>query len=383
MAEHLPKRRLRVAHIITDLDVGGAERMLVRIVGALRDGMDQCVVSLCPLGPIAAELTRLGIPVESLGLRRGRVRVGAVGQAAATLRRFRPDVLQSWLYHADLMATLVWPLVGRPALAWNLRCADMDLGQYSRMTRWVRAGLARLSSVPAVVVSNSESSRRVHQAYGYHPRRWEVIGNGFDTEHYRPRAKARESLHARLVVPLSTSLVGMIARADPAKDHNTLLDAARVVCAQSAEVRFLLVGTGVPTLAEAVRARHLQDRVILEDARDDIAELTAGLDLCVLSSAFGESFPNVLGEAMACGVPCVSTDVGDVHALLDGVGVVVPRRDPAALADAVLRALDWGEAERAERATKARSRIVTRYSLPAIADRYRALYREIADGCVD
>jgi len=381
MADMDEGRRCRIAHVITDLDIGGAERMLVRLAGELSGSASQLVVSLCAPGAFAVDLGRLAIPMVSLGLPRGRMHPRAVTRAVGTLRRFRPDILQSWMYHADLLATLVWPLVGRPPLAWNLRCADMELEHYARTTRWVRSVLARLSGVPAVVVCNSEASRRAHEVYGYRPRRWQVIGNGYDTARFRPRASAREDLRARLGMTPASRLVGMIARVDPAKDHDTLLDAVRQVCNRHPDVTFLLVGSDVPSLANAVRVRGLHTRVILEDARDDIAELTAGLDLCVLSSAFGESFPNFIGEAMACGVPCVCTDVGDVRELLAEVGLVVPRRDPTVLAEALCEALAWTPAERARRGAAARARIERRYALPVIAARYRALYAGLSARC--
>lgn len=357
--------------------------MLVRLAGELSPAAKQLVVCLCHPGVLAAELARYAIPVVSLGLLRGRVHPRALVRAIGLLRRFRPDILQSWMYHADLLATLVWPLVGRPPLAWNLRCADMELEHYSHATRWVRATLARLSPLPAVIVCNSVASRRAHEEYGYQPRRWAVIGNGFDTVRYRPRADAGSLLRARLGLDQNVRLVGMVARVDPAKDHATLLDAARQLCEQHTDVMFLLVGSAVPSLAGAVEARGLHSRVILEDAREDIAELTAGLELCVLSSAFGESFPNVIGEAMACGVPCVCTDVGDVRELLAGSGLVVPRRDPARLAAAMSEALGWSAEEYLRRGRVARALIERHYSIHTIGAAYEKIYSEVLTACAD
>lgn len=373
--------RCRVAHVITDLDIGGAERMLVKLLEAVHPAIDNLVVTLCEPGPLAAEIERLGIPVVSLGLARGEVRLAALLRAVRTLRGFRPHVLQSWMYHADLLATLVFVMSGRPALAWNLRCADMELERYSPITRCVRGVLARLSRVPRVVVCNSRASRDAHAAYGYRPRRWELIPNGFDTAVFRPSPTAARRLREEFGLEAANRVVGMVARRDPAKDHETLLAAAARVCGVHPEVRFLLVGSGVPALAPRVQALGLAGRVLLEEARSDVAGLTAGLDLCVLSSAFGESFPNALGEAMACGVPCVSTDVGDVADLLADCGLVVPRRDPAALAGALCEALAWSPAERERRARRGRERIERDYALDTIAARYRTLFEALRPAC--
>jgi len=309
------------------------------------------------------------------------VRLAALLRAVRTLRGFRPHVLQSWMYHADLLATLVFVMSGRPALAWNLRCADMELERYSPITRCVRGVLARLSRVPRVVVCNSRASRDAHAAYGYRPRRWELIPNGFDTAVFRPSPTAARRLREEFGLEAANRVVGMVARRDPAKDHETLLAAAARVCGVHPEVRFLLVGSGVPALAPRMQALGLAGRVLLEEARSDVAGLTAGLDLCVLSSAFGESFPNALGEAMACGVPCVSTDVGDVADLLADCGLVVPRRDPAALAGALCEALAWSPAERERRARRGRERIERDYALDTIAARYRTLFEALRPAC--
>lgn len=372
----------RVAHIITDLDLGGAERMLVKLLGAAAGRQEHMVLCLSGRGELTAEIERLGIAVVSLGMTRGRPRVGAVLDGMRAVRAFHPTVLQSWMYHADLYATVLWPLVRSPALAWNLRCADMELDGYPPLTRRIRALLARLSRLPAVVVCNSAASQSAHTGYGYRPRRWAVIGNGFDTELFRPLPAAQGRLRAHLGLGPESKLVGMVARVDLAKDYATLLAAAAIVAAARDDVFFVLVGSGVPGLAPAVAAQGLTHRVRLEDARADVAELMAGLDLCVLSSAFGESFPNVLGEAMACGIPCVSTAVGDAEALLAGSGLVVPRRDPRSLAAALIEALSWPAAEYTRRSAVARARIARDYALPAIARRYAALYQELSDRCV-
>lgn len=368
--------KLRVAHLITDLDVGGAERMLVGLVTALAPAVDQTVVCMSGRGPLVAELTAAGVRVVMLDLRRGRASVAGVVGAWRALRRFRPQVLQTWLYHADLLGTVLAPFCGAPALCWNIRTADMDLAHYNPLTRYVRGALARLSGRPAAAVVNSEAGLAAHRALGYVPRAWHVIPNGFDTRRFRPDAEARRALRARLGLAPSMRLIGMIARLDPAKDHTTLLDAlARL---DRDDVHCLLIGAGVPRLAAAVAARGLAGRVHLDDVHPDIASVYPGLDLVVLSSAFGEAFPNVVGEAMACAVPCVVTDVGDARAIVDASGIVVPRRDPVALALALAEALAWPDAERTRRGELARKRIADCYAMDAVAARYESLYRELA-----
>ena len=169
------------------MDRGGAETALCRLLGGLvREGFDCRVASLIPAGPVAGEIRDLGVPVEELGMRRGKPSLAAVTGLAAMLRVFRPHVLQTWLYHADLLGLVAARLARVPAVAWNLRCALMELEHYSRVTTITRKACAALSRRPAAVVANSHAAVEYHKSLGYRPRRWEVIPNGFDLDAFRP-----------------------------------------------------------------------------------------------------------------------------------------------------------------------------------------------------
>ena len=171
--------------------------------------------------------------------------------------------------------------------------------------------------------------------------------------------------------------MALVARVDPMKDHATFLNAAQQVANARQNVNFLLVGKDTQTLAPAVAAKGLTDRVCVLGYRSDIECLLPGVDVLCLSSAFGEGFSNVLGEAMACGIPCVSTDVGDARSIVADTGLIVPVRDPAALAHAIIDLIDRGPAAREQLGRAARARIETEYSLPRIVDRYTAVYSDL------
>jgi glycosyltransferase involved in cell wall biosynthesis len=288
-----------------------------------------------------------------------------------------PTIVQSWLYHADLLSTLAVKFSGSPILLWNVRCSDMDLKRYSLLSRWVRWVLARWSAAPAAVIVNSEAGKQQHERLGYRPRRWDVIPNGFDTERFRPDTSIRLPLRQEWKVPPDAVVVALVARVDPMKDHATFLNAAQEVSNARQNVYFLLVGKDTQTLAPAVAAKGLTDRVRVLGYRSAIECLLPGVDVLCLSSAFGEGFPNVLGEAMACGTPCVSTDVGDARSIVADTGLIVPVRDPASLAHAIIDLIDRGPAARATLGRAARERIGTEYSLPRIVDRYTALYSDL------
>ncbi|HKT17937.1 MAG TPA: glycosyltransferase [Stellaceae bacterium] len=359
---------MKVLHLITDLNRGGAETMLARI--AQRLDLPSLVVSLMNEGVFGSELRAHGVPVVALGLKRGQISPAAIFRLRRIIRREQPQILQSWLYHADLLALLASASLPDLRLVWNLRCSDMDLAQYRLGTRIIRWILARTSTIPAAIVVNSEAGQRFHAAVGYRSKRWVLIPNGFDTDEFRPNREARNLIRRLIGASEEQLVVGMVARVDPMKDYPTFIAAAERVAAARPNTKFLVVGRGTEELSVPP---SLISRFHAFGERDDVSQLLPALDVLVLSSAFGEGFPNVLGEAMACGVPCVATDVGDAASIISDTGIIVPRRDPIALSESVVTVLSRGQS--AGRA--ARQRVLDHYSIAAVAQCYRALYDDL------
>ena len=353
--------------------------MLAKLVGAMdRDRFSNTVVSLTDRGQLGEQIESSGVAVYSLGMKRGRPGIVVLPRLIRLFKTLNPTIVQSWLYHADLLSTLAVRFSGSPILVWNVRCSDMDLKRYPPLTRWVQRVLAQWSATPAAVIVNSEAGKQQHERLGYRPRRWDVIPNGFDTQRFRPDSSVRLSLRKEWHLPEDAVIVALLARVDPMKDHSTFLDAAQEVSKARQNASFLLVGKDTQMLVPAVAAKGLTDRVRVLGHRSHIECLLPGVDMVCLSSAFGEGFPNVLGEAMACGVPCVSTDVGDARRIIADTGVVVPVRDPASLAYAIIDLIDRGPAAREQLGRAARVRIETEYSLSRIVDQYTALYSNLS-----
>jgi glycosyltransferase involved in cell wall biosynthesis len=371
---------IRVTHLVTDLARGGAEVFLQRLVTAPQDGIRHRVLSLTTEGELGPEIRAAGVEVGALSL------AGALGAplALARLRRLlrdeQPDVLMTWLYHADFFGTVAAALGPQTKLVWNIRCADMDLSKYGHVSRALPHVLARMSRRPAVVVANSEAGRQIHERYGYGPRRWEILPNGFDMERFRPDPARRAATRAALGIDPAALVVGLFARFDPMKDHTTFLAAAEMIAKARPDVMFLLAGRGTDGAAfnDIIGAREeLRTRLILLGERRDMPELMAATDIAVCSS-LTEGFPNTIGEAMASGVPCVSTDVGDAAVLIGETGALVPRADPAALALKLDEFLDMAPEARITLGASARDRIEAKFSLRAVVARYAALFRELA-----
>jgi glycosyltransferase involved in cell wall biosynthesis len=362
---------LRVLHVITGLGIGGAETMLARLVEAT-PAIAHVVAPLTEALGLAPRIAEAGARVVPLGIRSPATLPGGLLRLARLIRAVRPDVIQSWLYHADLAATLVQLPVRRPApLVWSIRCADLDLGRYAPTTRWVVRALARLSPLPAAVVSNSEAGLAWHLRLGYRPRRAVVIPNGYDTDRFRPRPEAGAALRRMLGWPDEAVIVGMVARVDPAKDHAGFLEA---IGRGPPALRAVLIGHGTESLPIP---RALAGRIAALGVREDVAALTAGFDIACLAS-FTEGFPNVVAEAMACGVPCVATTVGDAAAILDGTGILVPPGDPSALAAALARLAAMPAPDRRALGAAGRARVLEAYSIAAAAERYVALWHDAA-----
>ena len=365
-----------ILHLITGLGSGGAERMLTRIATHDFGGETrQVVVSLIDDNVHAGTLRDAGVEVHSMGMRRGRPDWGQVPQLAKLIRRLRPDLIMTWLYHADLMGTLAAPLSGSPAVVWCLRCSNLDLKRHPRLTRWTVASLARLSRLPAAVAYNSEAGRVSHADLGYKPRRWVYLPNGFDVNEWRPDEDDRKAVRHELGFHDDHKVVGLVARIDPEKDHVTFLAAAARVATVSPNIRFVLIGRGTDTLK---MPEELNGRMTALGERSDIARLLRGFDIATLCS-HSEGFPNAVGEAMATALPCIVTDVGDTAKIVGETGIVVPPRDSTALASAIEVMVADGQEAWKRRGRAARDRIEKNWSIETTAQLYQELWRDVLD----
>ena len=357
----------RVMHVITGLDVGGAEgqlALLARVQHAR--GRTPIIVSLTGPGHLGLSLEKDGIPVFDLGMTRGHPRLGGMFRLIRLIRRFRPRIVQSWMYHADLLAALALRCSGRwhdTPLIWGVRCSDMELSRYPRSLRRVVRLSAFFSFLPDVVVFNADSGLAVHTKLGYRPHRTRVIDNAIDTEKYQPDQALRHAMRKELGIAPGVPLLAHVARLDPMKDHAMFFEAM----ARLNDVEALVIGRGTEKLPKQ-RGIHCLGQ------RDDVARLLTACDLVVSSSAFGEGFSNALAEGMAAGLPAVATDIGDTARIVEGTGLVVPPSDPAALAGAIRRLLGESMAARLARRLEARDSIEKRFSIARAAAAYDELY---------
>ncbi|MBW1680347.1 MAG: glycosyltransferase [Deltaproteobacteria bacterium] len=368
---------IRILHIITSTDAGGSEMMLEKLCCRMRrDRFQQTVLSLKRVGSVGRRLQDTGVPVHSLGLSGVVINPRAFLEAVKLVRLLRPHIIQTWLYHADFFGLLISWVVPGVRMVWNIRCAQMELSHYpfhTRLTRWSCRWLSRHADA---ILTNSIAARDYHFSLGYTRYKWVVIENGFDLDVFRPDESAKYVLSERLGVEVDGPLIGMIARFDPMKDHRTFVQTAAKVLEKEPEAHFLLAGRGCePENRVLLRMlpAHLRSRFHLLGERQDLSLINAALDVAVLCSR-GESFPNAVGEAMACGVPCVVSDVGDAARLVGETGIVVPARDPEAFSAGIMRILGLENGARRGLGLRARRRIQECFEIGAISRRYESFY---------
>lgn len=369
-----------VLHIITGLAVGGAEMALYRLIVQSRGGdYTHTVISLTPEGGMRERFFDAGIILHVLDLRRSPL--SQFLKLCRLVREIRPDIVQTWLYHADMLGGLAARLVGNRNIIWGIRSTEVAWG-CSRHTTLVRKACARLSRwVPHTIVCVAEAARRAHTAIGYDAARMVVVGNGFDVSRLTATPAQRAELREQCGFGPDDIVIGTVGRFNASKDHGTFVRAVGLLARRHAHLRFLMVGKDLDAdnrdLARWIAETGMRNRFVLLGERADVPVCLAAMDIFCLSSRM-EAFPNVVGEAMAMGLPCVSTHVGDVAMLLADTGVIVPPGDPEMLAQGIATLLAMEPAQRASLGQRARARILAEFTMDRARRRFETIYNHIA-----
>jgi len=271
-----------------------------------------------------------------------------------------PDVLMTWLYHSDLIGLILGRLAGVPRIIWNIRCSDMNYRIWNYQW-WLRKLCALLSDIPTMIVINSMQSKEFHKQIGYNPTIWKVIPNGFDTDEFKPYLRAKKRLKDYLGLKGDVKLIGMVARNHPMKDYRTFIRAAVQILNTRKDVHFVMAGKDVGNDTVETNFHTLGER-------HDMHLIYPAFDVLCMTSAYGEGFPNVVGEAMASGVPCVVTDVGDARFLVGDTGYVTEPKDSKDIAKGVIQLLKHGKG------IFARSRIKKWFNIKEIRKEYEECY---------
>lgn len=375
---------MKIIYIITGLSTGGAEVMLYKLLSRInRQRFTPVVISLMDRGTWGDRIADLGIPIYTIGMKSGTLNLINIWQMIHIVRQLKPDLIQGWMYHGNLAAQFVKLFIFRQVpVFWNIRHSLHSLELEKPRTTIIIKLCARFSHLPKKILYNSQNSSKQHEKIGYCLEKTCVIPNGFETEKFTPSTEACLSVRSELNIPENALLIGLIGRYHPIKDHFNFLQAAALLLKTYSNVQFVLVGNKVDwenqILSELIQELGLIKHIHLLGERHDVPRLTAALDIASSSSS-GEGFPNVIGEAMSCGVPCVVTDVGDSAWIVGDTGKVVPPKNPEALANAWQALIDIGKESRESLGKAARARVIKCFSLDSIVAEYEALYDNILD----
>ena len=370
-------------HVITTLGPAGAETMLCRIASRMDSSrFENEIVSLTGILELAEKMKGAGVQVRSLRMKKSVPNPLLVMRLARWIRSSRPDVIHTWMYHANLVGAVAARLAGDVPMVWAIHHNSIDPRVHKRRTLLVNRACALLSwKLPARVVFCSEASLGLHQELGYAPRKLQVIPNGFDLEQIKPDPAAGASLREELGIAADAFVIGMAARFHPHKDHHNFIQAAGKISKQMPGIHFVLCGLKVTRensqLTEWIDAARLNANCHLLGPREDMPRLFAGMDIATTASRC-EAFPVVVGEAMACGTPCVVTDVGDSAMIVGRTGIVVPPENPDALVEGWRKLIEAGPEVRQALGMAARNRVQQNFALPTIVERYQAIYTELA-----
>jgi glycosyltransferase involved in cell wall biosynthesis len=343
--------------------MGGAETMLVQLAVHLQfRGYQQHVVSLTGRGDLAVVLEERGVSVTALNANSLVSGLSGVLQLRRIVERTLPNVIQSWMYHGNLAATLAHLSAaqrGRRRLYWGIRASDMDFARYGRVIAWN----ARLSSIPELIIANSKAGATFHIAHGFHAERIRVVANGIDTEKFRPDLATRAALRSELGFRPDDVVIIHVARVDPMKDHATFLEAMKML----PHFRAVLVGAGTKQLSLPQNVRAL-------GARSDVERLYSVGDIVASSSAFGEGFSNAIAEGMSAGLVPVATNVGDAAFIVGDIGGIVPAGDPAALTTALSKFASLSPDVRHSLGKRARGHILQHFAISRAVEDFEKLY---------
>ena len=377
---------MKVCHIITDLGVGGAEITLYQLLSHTDDAWrDTKVVSLTGGGPLSEQLDAINIQTRTLDMKRNFPNPMSIFKLARWLRRDNPDLIQTWMYHANLIGGIAAKLAGNIPVVWGIHSSDSSSSSRRAATIWVIKVSAYLSKLlPDRIVYVSNASKKIHEQAGYVQAKGLLIPNGFDTKEFMPDRDIRADMRKQFSIPPDTFVIGLVARWHPEKDHANFFSAAGILARRKANVKFVLCGENVTSdnfeLMKMIESNCVRSKTRLLGLRRDIKRIMLMLDVNTISSNAGESFPLVVGEAMASGIPCVVTDVGECANMVGETGRVVPHSNPEALAAAWQEILELPESKRQELGRQAQEHIVQNFDINRVVGEYQDLYLNVVEG---
>jgi glycosyltransferase involved in cell wall biosynthesis len=360
--------KTKVAFIIRDLNYGGAQRQLITLVkGMDKQSFDVTLLYFYSGGLLLKDLKDSGCRIICLE-KQGRWDVlGFFWRLFQHLKTIHPDVLHGYLGESNLAIMFLKPFFPSTRIIWGVRESNTTPDRYGWLGRLLSLLGCSLSAFTDLIIINSHAGKDYFISQGYPSDKMVVISNGIDTERFQPDLEARVRVRAEWGVSENTILIGLVGRIDPMKDHPTFLKAAALLSKERQNVRFVCIGVGEEAYAKELyqltNDMGISEQVIWAGGRSDMPAVFNALNITCSSSSYGEGFSNAIGEAMACGILCVVTDVGDSAWIVGDAGIVVPPKNPEALSAGWNSLLNLALTDRLALGEKARKTIVEKFSV--------------------
>ncbi|UJF23144.1 glycosyltransferase [Shewanella sp. OMA3-2] len=373
---------MKVYHIITSLDVGGAETALKRLVIDTKDDYDIKIFSLTTSGKIAGELIKEGVDVYSLNIKTLRNVIKSINLLKNIFIMDKPDVIHSWLYHADLIGGIASKLAGVKNVIWGVRTTHLKKGSFSTVV--IRQLLSFLSYfIPSKIVCVAEAARDFHVKIGYSRKKMIVIGNGFSCDPQKLSELEVFRERERLGITVSDIVIGSVGRFSQDKAQDLFVQAALLVAPNNPDVKFLMVGREIDInnslLMNPIKKSGFSSKFILVGEQSDISRWFCLFDIFCLHSRT-EGFPNVLGEAMSHGLCCASTKAGDAEFILSNTGVLSEHITSESIAFSINQLLILSSAQRIALGRLAKKRANDYFSIQKTTSQYNKLYKKMMVG---
>ena len=371
---------MKIVHIITGLGDGGAEHVLFKVC-KYDIANKHLVISLKGPGKYYSLLNKLGIKVYCLNI--SFFSIHKFFFLIKLLRSLKPDIVQTWLVHADFLGSIAARLAGINNILWNVRYSNIEIGKAKLTTILIIKILSKLSYlIPKFILIVSRKAKKIYEIVGYNKRIFKFIPNGFDLSILKINKLQKINFRKKIKIKKNITLIGNVARYDPQKDHLNLLNALSLIRKKNINFFCVLVGSNVnqnnTNLIFEIKKLKLSNHVKLLGQSDNISEVMNGLDIHVLSSSYGEGFPNVVAEAMGCGTPCIVTDVGDSALIVGKTGWVVPPENSIKLAKAIEKALNEKNTNKwNKRCNKARLRVKKNYNISRMVKLYNKVWSKV------
>ncbi len=373
---------ISVLHIITGLKIGGAENALYRLVTNFeKENYTHRVISLTSGGTLLKQFEEAKVEVTQFDFKKNPFK--QFWKLSIYIKSIKPDIVNTWMYHANIIGGIAARFAGIKKIIWGLRTTDANKGSkiFTKVIRRIGGFLSYL--IPKIIICVADAAKQSHIKIGYSAKKMIIINNGFDIYDLKFREKSRQNFRKELGYKPNHVVVGSVGRFNKAKDHRNFIKAAGIAAKKNSNIRFLIIGKGISKknkeLFDWIKTENIQKKVNLIEERMDISNCLSSMDVFCLHSS-REGFPNALAEAMLVGLPCVSTNVGDVDLLLNDIGIVVKKEDSFSLAQGILKLVLLNHEEKEAIASRSRKKICDNFSIKAICNQYESAYSSVLNG---